>query len=160
MTHPILRSGFYYIEEDINEKAMYTLTLMMSETSEYGPDHNPWFLSHVFYELRNDYEVFAKVAWVDHNIIARIDNTHSISEVLKGHQPSGTKISYCITNGIITVPSKLFENHIDNDDQHMKEYLSEIEDDHGVPGSSISDQIYEFTRRSQWGPVSHMFSKF
>ena len=72
-------------------------------------------------------------------------------------------ISYCITNGAIKVPANLFENPsevIDEADRvyidHMEELLNKIEDDNGVAGSSINDQIHNFTRESQWGQVVHL----
>ena len=149
----IFKNGFYYIEE-ADTPDLFTLTLM---TSDYGPEHNPWFLSTVLYEVRNDYEVFCKVAWLD---------SSSIQDVFRAIRPDAEKISYCITNGTINVPADLFKNPkraIEGfegfkvcEEDHLydiEELFLKIEDDNGVPGSSINDQLYNFTRTSEWGPV-------
>jgi hypothetical protein len=161
----IFKNGFYYIEDaaqgvEPGVAAMFTVTLMAADSSQYGPEHDPWLLNKVLYEVRNDYEVFCKVAWLD------ADN---IEQVLRGlrlqvdeeeeHQEAEAKISYCITNGTIKVPANLFENPsetIDEDEDYidqMEELLNKIEDDNGVAGSSINDQIHNFTREPQWGQV-------
>jgi hypothetical protein len=157
----ILKPGFYYIEDAAETEMMFTVTLMAADSSQYGPEHDPWFLSKVLYEVRNDYEVFCKVTWLD------ADN---IEHVLRGlrphvdeeeeHQEAQANISYCITNGTIKVPANLFENPSEVIDEasrvyidHIEELLNKIEDDNGVAGSSINDQIHNFTREPQWGQV-------
>ena len=171
-------AGFYYLEESDSPTPLITVTPLSLKYNEntgdntYGPEHDPWFLNMILYECRYDYEKFAKIVWLEASNIEQV--VCGVAKWLQEREYEPAEpftYDYCITDRAITVPAHLFNNPCrkrpDSDsalddfikDNHLFDtfggdnYLYQIEDDHNVPGTSISDQIYQLTGVGHWGPI-------
>jgi hypothetical protein len=132
-----------------------------------GPWHDPWPLSMAtataMYRSRNDDddERFATVTWLD------IDN---IQHVLSGYilrngghplGPHHPGFEYTVTDQVITIPAALLiqppeGTYVGIINDHINQILEAINDDHGVPNSSIGDQMRAAVEQSHWGLLTHL----